>query len=224
MSPRALLLVGSPRASRSTSAALGSYLLDRLGEEGFDVQKSFAYPSLASDRGFAGLLLAVREADLVVIAFPVYADSLPSGLIRAMEVIEEDGKRRVATKRQRILALSNSGFPEASHSALALAMCKLFAREAGFEWAGGLALGGGESIGGRPLERAGGLVRNVRKSIELAALALARGEAVPAEAVELMAKPLMARWFYLLMGNIGWRLRARREGCKGNLKSRPYQE
>lgn len=224
MSRRALLLVGSPRASRSNSAALGSYLVDRLGEKGFEAGKSYVYPSLASEKGLAALLSAVRDADLVIIAFPIYADSLPSGLIRAMELIAEDRGRGGPAKRQRLLAVSNSGFPEASHSAPALAMCKRFAGEAGFEWAGGLALGGGESIGGRPLERAGGLVRNVRKSLELAAGALARGEAVPAEAVELMARPLTARWLYLLMGNIGWRLRARREGCKGSLKGRPYQK
>ena len=46
-------------------------------------------------------------------------------------------------------------------------------------------------------------MRNV-KSLDLAADALAKGEAIPEEAVKLMARPLVPRWLYLLIGNRGW--------------------
>lgn len=40
--------------------------------------------------------------------------------------------------------------------ALALAICEIFALPTGFDWVGGLALGGGQGIDGIPLEQAGG--------------------------------------------------------------------
>ncbi len=53
------------------------------------------------------------------------------------------------------------------HTANALAVCELFARQAGFAWAGSLALGAGEGlIHGRPLHELGGRVGAVRKGSE----------------------------------------------------------
>jgi len=43
----------------------------------------------------------------------------------------------------------------------------------------------------------GGMVRNVTRSLDLAAAALAEGKPVPQEAVELMAKPLVPAWGYI---------------------------
>ena len=84
------------------------------------------------------------------------------------------------------------------------------------------ALGGGESIGGRPLEEAGGLVRNVKKSLNLAADALAKGEKVPEEAVKLMARPLVPGWLYLLIADIGWIWKAKKQGCRERLGNKPF--
>lgn len=224
MSMLATLFIGSPRGPRSTSDALGTYLLERLREQGADTNKIYIQQSLNSQKGIDVLLSAVAEADIMVLASPLYADSHHSGVIRAMELVLEDRKNRANIKRQKMAAISNSGFPEARHNDLSLAISKTFARECGFEWAGGLALGGGASIAGRPLEEAGGLVRNVKKSLALAADALAKGEAIPGEAVKLMARPLMPRWLYLLIGNRGWVRSAKKHGCKERLGSRVYRD
>jgi hypothetical protein len=139
-----------------------------------------------------------------------------------MECVAE---RRIAQKPprpQRLAAIVNSGFPEARQSDVALAICRLFARQAGFEWAGGLALGAGEALGGRPLAQLGGMVRHVTRALDLAAAALAAGQAIPREAVELMARPLFPRWLYLLAGQFGWRKEARKHGTTKQLRARPY--
>ena len=57
---------------------------------------------------------------------------------------------------QLFTAIANCGFPEALHNTTALAICEVFARQAGFEWAGSLSLGGGEAVNGQPLVQAGG--------------------------------------------------------------------
>ena len=222
MSSHATLLIGSPRGPQSTSHALGTYLLDRLKEKGMSVNKVFIQRSLISKGGIDTLLQALNEADIIILASPLYADSHHSGVIAAMELIRARLSDKPRINRQKMVAISNSGFPESSHNDLSLSISRLFAVECGFEWAGGFALGGGESIGGQPLEKAGRRVRNVRKSLELAADALANGEHLPESAVALMAMPLVPRWLYLLIGNIGWRWKAKKQGCREELNNRPY--
>ncbi len=218
----ATLLIGSPRGPRSTSDALGTYLLERLREKGVSLNKVYIQQSLSSEQGIDTLFRTVAEADIIILASPLYADSHYSGVVTAMELIREDLKNKPHIRKQMMVALSNSGFPESWHNDLSLAISRRFALECGFEWAGGLALGGGESIAGRPLEEAGGLVRNVKKSLELAADALAKGENIPEGAVKLMARPLVPKWLYLLIGNIGWIWKAKKQGCRERLGSKPY--
>lgn len=224
MNLRATLLIGSPRGPKSTSNALGTYLLERLNERGVSVKKVFIQQSLVSEQGMDTLLRTVEEADIIILAFPLYADSHPSGVVVAMELIRDELRDKSLMKEHMMVAISNSGFPESSHNDLSLAITRRFALECGFEWAGGLALGGGESIGGRPLEEAGGMVRNVKKSLELAADALAKGEHLPEGAMTLMAMRLIPRWLYLLFGNIGWVWKAKKQGCRERLNRRPYRD
>ena len=65
--------------------------------------------------------------------------------------------------------------------------------EAGFIWAGALALGMGGAVGGKPLDKAGGMVRNVVKALDAATASLAAGGLIPEEATALAGKPMMAR-------------------------------
>jgi len=217
---KALLLIGSPKGkNRSTSESVGNYLLARLQEMGIETEKVFINSSMRSDEAIAGFLSTVESSDILILAFPLYVDSLPSRVVKALELIAENRK---SSKDQRLLAISNSGFPEAFHNHTALDICRLFARETGIEWAGGLALGGGEAIGGRPLDEIGGMVRNVKRSLDLSAAALVEGRSVPEEAVNLMAKPFIPRFLYLFMGNMGWKRQAKKNGVRNRIGDRPY--
>jgi len=219
---RVVLLVGSPKAGGSTSEALGRYLLDRMGLQEGERKTLFLSVSLRTEEGRTGLLSAARRADLLVLASPLYADSFPWGVTRFFELYTAEISLRSDAARTRLVLLVNCGFPEARHCDVALSICRCFAREAGMDWTGGLALGGGESVGGRPLEEAGGIARGARKALELAAAALCEGRELPPEAVSLMARPMMSSWVYIRLGNLGWRLRARKQGASGRLRDRPY--
>ena len=129
---------------------------------------------------------------------------------------------RDPSHRQLFTAIANSGFPEAHHNAAALAICETFARQAGFEWGGSLALGGGGMVNGVPLAEGGGKTLGIRRSLELAAEALAQGQAIPQAAQDMMAKPVMPPWAYRLTGDLGWILAARGYGALRSLKRRPY--
>lgn len=85
-----------------------------------------------------------------------------------------------------------------------------------------MGLGGGEALAGRPLNQAGFLARNVRKSLDLAAKAVAKGQQIPVRSEELMKRPLMPPWFYRFMGDLGWKREARRRGTRGQLDDRPF--
>ena len=219
---RALVLMGSPKAGRGNSESLGAYLLARLSERGVQTQMLSVIRALRSPEATQALLEAADGADLLILATLLYVDSLPSGVIRALELIAERRRAAAQAHRARFCAIINCGFPEASQNDTALAICRRFAAEAGFEWAGGLSMGMGEAIGGRPLEKAGRMLRKVRKALDVSAAALAEGQPLPEEAARLMAKPLLPPWLYMLIGNMSWKRQAKKRGA-GRLDARPHE-
>jgi len=66
-------------------------------------------------------------------------------------------------------------------------------------------------------------VGNIIKSLDLAVGALVNGEPVANEAIRLMAKPVIPKWTYTTIGNLGWRRQAKRYGTRKKLRDRPYQ-
>jgi hypothetical protein len=216
-----VLLVGSARPTgTSTSESLGRYLLQRLGESDEGLHH---VNRVRGEMACQSLLRAVDLADLVVLATPLYVDSLPYLLTRAMERIARHRGNMRAGDDTRLLAIVNCGFPEAHHTTTALDICRAFARGARFEWVGGLGLGGGEVIGGRPLAEVGGIAHNVRHALDLTADALRAGEPVPDEAVRLMARPLIPARLYTLLGNLGLKRDARANGVREELDARPFE-
>ncbi len=236
-----LLLVGSPKKGTSTSETLGTHLLDRLGNCGVRgrvvrlhralraLRLAEAGPARSGQAAGAGdeLLALIDTSDLVVLATPLYFDSLPSHVIAALEsvALRREARPPVVTPgSQRFACLLNCGLPEAHHNQTAIRICGEFAKEAGFEWAGGLALGAGEMIGGKPLGKMGRTVRHVVAALDLAGDALAGGNSIPDEAVTLMARPLIAPALFAIIGDIGWRLQARRFGAQWRLHAQPYED
>ena len=116
------------------------------------------------------------------------------------------------------------GFGSTPNCGSALEVCRLFAKQTGFNWAGGLAMGGGGIIEGLPLAEIGGRVRNQRKALELAANALSQGDPIPEEALILMSKLVIPRRFYLWMANRSWKGEAKKNGAENKLYDQPCKE
>ncbi len=219
---RVVLLNGSPKPGGGTSGVLGEYLLGKLRESGLETEALSAARAIRSAGEMEKLLAALASSDLMVLVSPVYVDSLPYPVIKALEEIAEYLGGKARRKKRGFAAITNCGFPEALHNDTALEICRCFAGDAGFEWAGGLGLGGGQALEGRPLEKSGFLVRHVRKALDLAAEALAVGGVIPAEAGSLFSKRLMPVWVYLSVGEYGWKRQARKHGAEGKMRDRPY--
>lgn len=219
---RVIVLIGSPKV-RSTSASLADHLSGLLRRHGLSVNSLHITSLLRTPEGTRTLLSEAKDAAIIVLAFPLYVDSLPSPLVRALELLAEHRRKMEGPPRQRLLAISNCGFPEARHNDTALAQCRIFCRDSAIEWTGGLGLGGGGMIAGLPLTQRGRAVKNVMTSLELAANALATDTELPREAVSLMARPLVPVWLYLLIGHLGWRRKASKFGVRKKIGDRPYQ-
>ena len=105
-------------------------------------------------------------------------------------------------KDQQLVAISNSGFPEAEYNLPALDICETFAEESGTEYLGGLGLGENAIIDGRPLESLGRRTKNVRAALDMAAADIAAGRPISKAAIDLMAKPMVPKWIYVRFGSI----------------------
>jgi hypothetical protein len=218
---RALLLVGSPKRSGSASETMGAYLMSRLAARGVHVDSLHLSRAVRSTESRADLFAAMDAADLIVLAAPLYVDSLPAPVIKVLELVAEHRATGTPPEARRFAAIVNSGFPEPAQNDTALAICRQFAREAGFTWAGGLGIGGGGLVVGKPLERPPGLIRRAVRALDLAADALADGRPIPDAACEAVARPLVWPWLYRLVGNFGFRREAGKHGAR--IGARPDQ-
>jgi len=219
---KALLLVGSPKTSSSTSFSLGNSLLLKLEEKGLLIEREFVYRLIRKEDGQQKLLKKVDDADLIILSFPLYIDCLPAGVIKILELIRDHRKLLLVSKKQAFTVIINCGFPETQHNFVAADICKIFAKEVGFDWKGALTLGMGGFIAERGLKNEGGMVKNIILGFDIAAAALTKDDVIPEEAIELVGKKVMPYSLYTKMGNLGWILQAKKFGARKKIKNRPY--
>lgn len=219
---QALLLVGSPKPGESTSQSLGAYLFDDLERRGVKTQTLYVTKAVRNDESIAELHAAVAAADLVVLSFPLYVDSLPAPAVRALELIAAERAGRRHPDGKAFVTICQSGFPEADHNEVAVEICRNFAQGAGFEWAGGMILPAGGMLNGQPLAKMKGMMRSALRALDLSAEALAAGRPVPDEAVRLMAKMPIPAIGYRFMANRGWHSQFKKRGEGDSLKAQPF--
>ena len=232
---KALLIVGSPKTkSSSTSGVLGGYLLGRLKAHGWETESLTLRASLRLEPGQEELLSWTDRADLLLLAFPLYVDSLPFLVTKALEVIASHRQALPNRRPQRLVAIVNNGFPEAAQNALALAICRRFADSERHRLGGWSRDGGRRSIEQRPIACCSSPLWSssppCHNALDMAGAALAEGQPVPGEAARLMAKspiPLLHssvwRWLFVKMGNRYWRTRAAAFGVsKQDLLAQPF--
>ncbi|NTW83379.1 MAG: NADPH-dependent FMN reductase [Chlorobiaceae bacterium] len=219
----ATLLVGSPRMVKSTSGALGGYIAERLAESGVRTDTFQLYKVSGNPDRTRAMLESIDKTDLVILAFPLYIDSIPAPVLSVMRTIK-DHRNNIALQG-RLVAIANCGFIESQHNENALASCAVFAKESEFSWMGSVSIGGGEGlVHGKPLRELGGPAIPYKKNLDLVAAALAMGKPVPEEARKQLAKPFTPGWIYRAIGSMGWKKEARKNGIVQQLSARPYRK
>lgn len=94
------------------------------------------------------LCCALGECADVVLAFPLYADAIPSTLLNFFKTLESHPPRR----RPRMSVLINCGFLEPEQNDVAVDMVRLFCRQQGYPFGSLLRIGGGEAILATPMK------------------------------------------------------------------------
>ncbi len=219
----ALIVVGSPKGRASASWALAGALADGLRGQGVSMRDAFVHQALRSVEETGRLLDAVDAADVVVLAFPLYVDSLPAPLVRLLELVAGRRGRAARPGRPRLAVLVQCGFPESRQCDTAVGICRLFAERTGMRWAGALAMGmGGQLAGGIAKLPGGG--KHLVLALEMAAESLANRGVIPEEAAALIAGPLVPRRIYTMIGNLGWRVQMRKNKVRRPIGYRPYPQ
>lgn len=217
---KVLLLIGSPKPKNSTSESLVNYLLEGLIKRGCSCEKIHLLSMLRNNA--EELIEKVNTTDVLIIVFPLYVDSLPSPLTKALELITDKRKEKGADINQTLVAISNSGFPESFHNDTALKICKCFASKNNFKWLGGLPMGSGGAINGRPIEQFGGMTRNIVKALDMTTEAIVNDEIIPNEAIEMISTKMFPNWLYTLAGNRDWKTQAKKFNMHKQLYAKPY--
>lgn len=217
----AALVVGSAKAKgTSASENMARSLAARLEHEGVPTTLHVATEFLRDEKAQA-TARAVATADLFVLVTPLYVDAFPALATHVLEHVAS--VRTQASAPARFAVLVNCGFPEAEQNRTALRIARHFADSAGYTWAGGLPLGGGGAVNpGVPLDLQHGPAQHVIRALDLAAPCLARSEAIAPEAIVQMATAPMPDALYRLLGDIGWRYMAYKNGLsQAALRARP---
>lgn len=217
---QAALLVGSARPrGESTSESLARGLAEKLEQQGVSTGLVHVIDFIKPGRRREAALATLGEADLLVVAAPLYVDGLPGLALKALQQIAARPGRL-----HRVAGLLNSGYPEAGHNRSAMAQLRCFAHDAGLGWAGGLAMGAGEVLHGKPLATMPVMLRSQIGALEKAATALAGGLGIPPAASAAMARPILPAWLFRLAAKLRWFLDARRQGTPWNaLGARPHE-
>ena len=129
-----MILNGSPRAPKSNSKKYSEIFMkySRLQCDYFNITKSNHLKLIAEMENYSD----------VIIVFPLYADSLPVGLLNFLKNLENN----LPAQRPVISILINCGFLEYEQNSVAVSMIRYFCRRNNFPIGSALMLGSGEAI------------------------------------------------------------------------------
>jgi multimeric flavodoxin WrbA len=217
---KALIIYGSPKGMKGSAANLADYFASKLQEKGLQVEKVGAYRSLTYADEKERLLDGFDKADVVLVCFPLYVDTLPAGLLAALRIIIENGAR--ISRKERVLAAEcHCGFPESSQTATALVNCRHFAKRMGMQYVGGIGLGQGSMVLGTSLTEMK-YTRNHLPLFDQAIDAIVKGEEIPKSVLDGLKRPFVPSWLYVFFANRGWNSRAKKNGVRRRIKEMPY--
>ena len=224
---KAILLIGSPKGNNSSSASLGSYLLKKIEKYDILSETVHIHSEISTEAKTALFLDKVEEADFIILAAPLYVDTLPAKVIKALSLIAAKRKKLYyddikSAKNQSFVAVANCGFPEAEQNKTALKVYQEFAKGAKLKYLGGIAVGMGGTVSGKSLSEMGGMVKNLVEGLDQAAEDIVKNQELSDSVIEKTSKPMISqKWLYTLGGNLGWRFQAFKNGVYKKLNDKP---
>lgn len=128
------IINGSPKYGESTSGLLIKYLLQEMGECNAQVFKC----TLQTIE-----LAKIEGSDVLVLAFPLYVDSIPSQLLQLLIILEES---KNLNHDMMVYCIINNGFFEGIQNHIAIQQVKNWCTAANLNWGQGVGIGAGEML------------------------------------------------------------------------------
>jgi len=213
-----LLLSGSYRGTKTTSNSILKYLSKHIKDQSV----SFSQLKLSSDVGDKinddEIFNQVNSADLIILCSPKYNLSLPAPVMRLFEMLYQ--RRYDLTDKTRKF-ISIVQFEAPVGGATAQKICRCFSDYMGFQWYGSLTLPGAGEIKGKPLENTDNMIKNIRKSLILAADSISACQPISDRARKIGAKQMPTWLIVFIVNNLI------KQYCKKNgidIFKTPYEE
>lgn len=200
------LINGSPKAKDSASGLILKELKDLLPEETDVVNLHFRKKQIRADE-----LELLCDCDVMVFAFPLYVDSLPSQLLSCLVQLEKHIKDTGFSRPCFVYAFVNCGFYEGHQNMLALDMMKCWCDKTGLNWGGGLGIGAG---GMMPVIGSMADGKGPKKNFSSALNILADRMIHQETGENICFSPNFPRFLYKMAGEMGWRKAAKSNGLK----------
>ncbi|GFI61860.1 hypothetical protein IMSAG049_01031 [Clostridiales bacterium] len=188
------LINGSPKGKNSVS----KLILNNL-KKYFPENKSITEIEL-----FSVDTSGIKEMDILVFAFPLYVDGLPSNVLAWLE--QADIAKVV------VYAICNCGFYEGSQCKTTLSIMSNWCERKGLAWKRGLGIGGGPAIA---MTNSIG-EKGPNKSVCAALRSLAEDIVNSADGENIYTQISVPRVFYKMGGEMMWKKMAKENGLKPN--------
>ena len=195
------LINGSPKAKESASGCI----LEELRE----LLKDATITEIAARSPDLNNIEALLEQEVLVFAFPLYVDGIPSHLLHILNQLEQTLKERKSDLV--VYAIVNSGFYEGRQNEYALQLMRNWCVKANVRWGQGLGIGAGGMLSS---------IRNVpngqgpKKNISIAMKALVDNIMEKKSGDNFFTAPNFPRFLYKMAAEMGWRQMVKANGLK----------
>jgi len=190
------LINGSPKVKKSASEHILASLKSLLPEDSEFEEFRLNHTKLTDTD-----LMKIAGLDILIFAFPLYVDGIPSHLLHCLYQMETYLNIN-KVKEIKVFAIVNCGFYEGHQASIALDLMKNWCSKAKLEWGQGVGIGGGgflASLEGSPKNQ--GPVKNLYDALK----SLAVNMSLQHENENIYTVPNFPRVIYALGGNMGWR-------------------
>ena len=150
----------------------------------------------------------IISGDIIVLAFPLFADSIPSQTLKMLIELESIIKQE-KTNNLVMYVIINNGFYEGRQSHVAFEIIKNWCERSGVQFGGGIGQGAGEMIGATkniPIDK--GPFNNLGRALKLMAEKMSHNESF-----EIMyLSPYFPRFLWKIMATSFWHQLAKNNG------------
>lgn len=197
---------GSPKLGKSNSGFLLKTLESLINAESEIIHYKMHKAPLTAEQ-----YLELCQMDMLVFAFPLYIDGIPSHLFRMLIELEKHMK----TERKGdiyVYAMVNNGFFEGKQTHIAIEILQNWCLRAGLQFGQAIGHGAGEMLG---MNDSIPLGRGPLKNLGMAINSLANSINTKAEGETILVSPNFPRFAWQFAGtHFFWRTTAKKNGLK----------